>query len=156
MSTFIPPPPQPQSNLHPPPNPPTSTIHQHTHPLPSHPPPSHPVAQIAKTLGSMSIRYRSATFVLDRYLMDIDPRVCYLGSSPVEYCHDSVSCAGIQACGGRWWAPCQCLFFFHSPPDTPRMNSLPTCRVFENNNHHISSSNFIPNRIQTMKDRIHE
>ena len=38
--------------------------------------------------------------MLDRYLIDIDPRVCYLGSSPVEYRHDSVSCAGIQACGG--------------------------------------------------------
>ena len=36
------------------------------------------------------------------------------------------------------------LVCFRSPPDTPRMNSLPTCRVFENNNHdhhdHQSSS----------------
>ena len=59
------------------------------------------------------------------------------------------------------------LVRFRSPPDTPGMNSLPTCRVFENNNHHSRSSDFIPNRISrnsdfipnrihTMKDRIHE
>ena len=32
-------------------------------------------SQIAKTLGSMSIRYRSGTKVPDRYLIDVDPRV---------------------------------------------------------------------------------
>ena len=31
--------------------------------------------QIAKTLGSMSIRYRSDANVSDRYLIDVDPRV---------------------------------------------------------------------------------
>ena len=33
-------------------------------------------------------------------VINIDPRVCYLGSSPVEYRHDSVSSTGIQACVG--------------------------------------------------------
>ena len=38
-------------------------------------------SQIAKTLGSMSIRYRSDAKVSGRYLIDVDPRIfgCYLG-----------------------------------------------------------------------------
>ena len=31
-------------------------------------------SQIAKTLGSTSLRYRSDTFALDRYLIDVDQR----------------------------------------------------------------------------------
>ena len=33
------------------------------------------VTQIAKTIGSTSIRHRSHTFVSDRYLIDVDPSV---------------------------------------------------------------------------------
>ena len=44
---------------------------------------SHPhwqaMAQIAKTQGLMSIRYRSNTKVLDRYLIDVNLSLCYLG-----------------------------------------------------------------------------
>ena len=36
-------------------------------------------SQTANTLGPTSIRYRSNAKVSDRYLIDVDPRVCYLG-----------------------------------------------------------------------------
>ena len=35
----------------------------------------HEASQTAKTFGSPSIRYRADTFALDRYLIDVDPRV---------------------------------------------------------------------------------
>ena len=51
-------------------------------------------AQIAKTVRSKSIRYQSYTKVLDRYFIDIDLMVCYLGeqsmcaNGSVDYKHD--------------------------------------------------------------------
>ena len=53
---------------------------------------SHPhwqaMAQIAKTQGLMSIRYRSNTKVLDRYLIDVNLSLCYLG----DVCFEKINC----------------------------------------------------------------
>ena len=49
----------------------------------THAPNKHYVLISKRALGSMSIIYRSDTKVSDRYLIDVDPRVCYRGQHPL-------------------------------------------------------------------------
>ena len=70
------------------------------------------LSQIAKTLRSTLIRYRSDTFVSDRYLIDIDPRVCaiwdtviYQDITPAYNAFDSCSAwpgTVLHSPSGRW------------------------------------------------------